>query len=89
MKAILVIDVDDRFVEDEDDRFSFAIDVYLMQESDCAGCFEAVGYITNAVLKPMPQKKETRSAIQYSGLAEEYRKEGWNECLDEILGETE
>lgn len=40
-------------------------------------------------LKPMPQKKETRNAIQYRGLAEEYRKEGFNECIDEILGGEE
>ena len=40
-------------------------------------------------LKPLPKKKETMNAIQYSGLAEEYRKEGWNECIDEITGEEE
>ena len=40
-------------------------------------------------LRPLPQKKETRNDIQYRGLAEEYRKEGWNECLDAITGETE
>jgi len=46
------------------------------------------GMSFNTKLKLLPEKKETRHAIQYSGLAEEYRKEGWNECLDEILGES-
>lgn len=40
-------------------------------------------------LRPLPEKKKTRDAIQYRGLAEEYRKEGWNECLEEITGEKE
>ncbi len=40
-------------------------------------------------LRPLPQKKEIRDSIQFRGFAEEYRKEGWNECLDEITGETE
>lgn len=40
-------------------------------------------------LRPLPQKKEIRDAIQYRGLAEEYRKEGWNACIDAITGETE
>lgn len=39
--------------------------------------------------RPLPEKKETRHAMQYRGLAEEYRKEGWNECLDAITGGKE
>lgn len=40
-------------------------------------------------IKPLPEKKDIKSILQYRGLAEQYRKEGWNECIDEILGETE
>ncbi len=40
-------------------------------------------------LRSLPQKKEIKNSIQYRGLAEEYRKEGWNACLDAIEGETE
>ncbi len=36
MKAILVIDIDDSLIEGEE---RFAIDGYLMQESDCDGCY--------------------------------------------------
>ena len=53
MKAILVIDINGSLIEGED---KFAIDGYLMQESDCAGCYEAVGYIKNVPLKPLPEK---------------------------------
>ena len=58
MKAILVIDIDDSLIEGDE---RFAIDGYLMQESDCVGCYEAVGQIRNAVLKPMPTKKKPLS----------------------------
>ena len=37
-------------------------------------------------LRPIPKKKKT-DILSYRGLAEQYRREGWNECIDEILGE--
>ena len=82
MKAILVIDIDDSLVDGEE---RFAVDGYLMQESDCVGCYEAVGRI-NAVLKPMPEKNTWD--ITKNGHVTEYA-EGWNACLEEITGETE
>lgn len=81
-KAILVIDIDDSLVDGEE---RFAVDGYLMQESDCVGCYEAVGRI-NAVLKPMPEKNTWD--ITKNGHVTEYA-EGWNACLAEITGETE
>ena len=83
MKAILVIDIDDSLIEGED---KFAIDGYLMQESDCAGCYEAVGRIKNVVLKPLPEVNTWD--VTENGHVTEFA-EGWNACLDEILGETE
>lgn len=91
MKAILVIDIDDSLVEGEE---RFAVDGYLMQESDCVGCYEAVGRI-NAVLKPMPKKKEayaesyTERADEFSAKTHPLYADGWNACLEEITGETE
>ena len=86
MKAILVIDIDDSLVEGDE---RFAVDGYLMQESDCVGCYEAVGRIENAVLKPMPRHKY---GFEDNGLRPSDQiliQSGWNACLDEILGETE
>lgn len=52
----------------------------MLQANDLYGRLQ--GYDT--VLKPLPERKETRYGWQYRGSAEEYRKEGWNACLDEI-----
>lgn len=88
MKAILVIDIDDSLIEGEDDRF--AIDGYLMQESDAPECYEAVGYITNAVLKPMPDRKCIKNEDEFMdvcGWMEQVQigmDIGWNACLEEI-----
>ena len=43
-------------------------------------------------LKPLPQKKEAERTM--SGTLDEwvettYYREGWNDCIDELLGETE
>lgn len=77
MKAVLVIDIDDSLIEGED---RFAIDGYLMQESDCVGCYETVGLIRNAVLKPMPKRKNIYTDIETIG---------WNHCLEEIENGTD
>lgn len=80
MKAILVIDMPNSCDE---------------CEVRCGG-YTAKEYAEKDIKRPswcplrlLPQKKEIRNAIQYRGLAEEYRKEGWNDCLDAITGETE
>jgi hypothetical protein len=78
MKAILVVDIPDDYKIDE-----LCVNYQIYKNDDIT----RVDWRFNQHLKPMPKKKETRNAIQYRGLAEEYRKEGWNECLDEILGE--
>lgn len=89
MKAILVIDIDDSLVEGEE---RFAVDGYLMQESDCVGCYEAVGRIRNAILKPMPNYMELEKPNVTQAKAikiDNSFRFGWNMCLGEILGETE
>ena len=79
MKAILVIDIDDSLIEGNE---RFAVDGHLMQESDCDGCYEAVGYIKNAPLKPMPQLKDISDRkITYE--------EGWNECIESLEEDVE
>lgn len=83
MKAILVIDIDDSLIEGKE---KFAVDGYLMQEPDCVGCYETVGRIRNAVLKPIPIKKE---AVMGMGKINFGKALGWNACLDAITGEIE
>lgn len=81
MKAILVIDIDDSLIEGEE---RFVVDGYLMQESDCAGCYEAIGRITNAVLKPMPKKKPIYDAIGLTQEVINLPNIGYNKCIEEI-----
>ena len=90
MKAILVIDIDDSLIEGDE---RFAIDGYLTQESDCIGCYEAVGRIRNAVLKPMPEKYLERDITIETERDVEMCTHGItigrNVLIDEILGVTE
>jgi len=79
MKAILVVDV-----EEYGDYYA---DVYRKDADDR---FEG-----RYCLKPLPQKKNT-SKLQGFGYSQImwtnktiHQNEGWNACLDEILGETE
>ena len=76
MKAILIIDIDGSLIEGEE---RFAIDGYLMQESDSVGCFEAVERITNAVLKPLPQRKTNAKTHE-----EAIYMSGYNTCVSDI-----
>lgn len=89
MKAVLVINIDDSLIEGDE---RFAVDGYLMQESDCVGCYEAVGRIRNAVLKPMPQavayEMTDTQTIKAVKVDNGFRL-GWNACLEKITGETE
>ena len=76
MKAILVIDIPNETNINELER--------MMKDG------ERASIVCNVLkIKQIPEKKDIKSILQYRGLAEQYRKEGWNECLDEIVGETE
>ena len=65
MKAILVVDVDDKYLGKE-------ISLIKFTDGNAIYCSEE--------LKPMPQRKEFDNQIPYE-------KGGWNDCLDEIVGE--
>lgn len=79
MKAVLIINMPKDF---DYRRCSIGGDGNIYYEREGEQRVSIIGNVKN--LKLLPQKKETRNAIQYSGLAEEYRKEGWNDCLREI-----
>lgn len=81
MKAILVIDVPTESLE------NVIASVNICEQRE--GYNIILKRMGKQMLKPLPKKKEIRNAIQYRGLAEEYRKEGWNACLEEITGETD
>ena len=87
MKAILVIDVDDKYLGKEISFIKFTDDNVI--------------YLSGEELKPMPQKKDffeeymkvDRSMCkqEFDKVQEELRHQilGYNYCIDEILGDTE
>lgn len=91
MKAILIIDKPENcklidtqnkcrgcafYYENKDDKMSCYIDDYI---KDCKG---------SCPLKPLPQKKYVNEEIAKYDC--EYDEQiGWNDCIDEILGEEE
>ena len=82
MKAILLIDVPDNTDFDKDYRLTG-----LLLANEYA---ENVGIeFKDARLKPMPEKKNTDSSLKYTNEPMQYRREGYNQCIDEILGEEE
>ena len=92
MKSILVLDTpyscaDCRFCEYIDSVKSSvctADPLHMFKMNEEGGVY-TMRRDFSCPLKSLPQKKEPMDAIQYNGLAEEYRKEGWNECLLEML----
>ena len=94
MKAILVIDMPDHLN---------SINNGILKPIGTVGKLE-IGYGSDdgemirfefidtdgALLKPMPQKKDT-GILEGTvlGQVEQLVFEGWNRCIDEILGETE
>ena len=86
MKAILVFDVDEFTYEAINDYFTGVIDLHLGNDKFID--FEDV------ILQPMPQKlNATEIAIEIEKFKVDdklmYQVEGWNRCIDEILGDTE
>ncbi len=76
MKAILVIDVDDEYIYKE---------VSLIKFTDDNAIY------CNKKLKPMPQKRILpHHMVDYTNYGEEpWFTDGFNACIDEILGEEE
>lgn len=91
MKAILVIDIPKEFENEKE--FFVKGSLYCGIENVYAKyCY--IGNIDKTKLKPLPEKKEKlkgrgKDHCEYSLLDRlEYRK-GFNDCIDEILGETD
>ena len=75
MKAVLVIDV-----PNELDVNDLLIDYCVHTKGE----YKSIRKGGNHPLKPLPQKVEMDFNEYYEGMAD-----GWNACIDEILGETE
>ena len=72
MKAILVVDIPDDTEFDNNYRLTGLLLATKPTEKISIE-------FDNAILKPMPERKETGLGIDI----------GYNHCIDEILGETE
>lgn len=82
MKAILVIDIEaDELPNDAYANVYVFGKYYKEQEDDFVAC------LGDVPLKPMPAKMEVDD-LQMKALAGLYAT-AWNDCLDEIMGETE
>ena len=82
MKAILVIDIEDKAFEYYSKQNPKALTVDLMDHVGESRGFYRPKFLS---LKPMPQKKQHEEEIDYDyGYID-----GWNDCIDEILGGNE
>lgn len=80
MKAILVFDVENIDIENTQATYI---------ELQCNNLTIQMALL-NHWLKPIPQKRELEeSGNSLIDDCKEYYTDGWNDCLDEILGETE
>ena len=83
MKFVLVIDVADDVVEADED-FTVDYDFRGTPKEDRT-VNESIKYIEDAEPKPLPQKRINKDCL----VVHEIWNEGWNACVDEILGEKE
>ena len=72
MKAILVIDIDEKYIGSIGTEIQF-----INQKYNCKW-----------KLKPIPEKKEPFGYLDMGNEDGLYEK-GWNDCIEEIMGETE
>lgn len=87
MKAILVIEFDDKWLDRTNttyDKMFADVTIYKKESLEKQCDYSQRLYRCWCPLKQFPEKKKT-DVFSYSGLPEQYRKEGWNECLDTIL----
>ena len=89
MKAFLVVDIPDDLMAEECD-----VDYQVYYSNENADSF-LVEESTAMTLKPLPEKKETCSVIDYASgkaMIDEYENEfnlGFNACLKEITGDCD
>ena len=90
MKAILVIDINDDYLEDYE---NFYVDYDLRAECKDDNVNESIRYVEDCPLKPMPTRKLAIFDPNDCDIEEEikiiHEIEGYNRCIDEILGEKE
>ena len=85
MKAILVIDIADDVAEAYKD-ITVDYDLRGTPKEDRT-VNESIKYVEDAKIRPLPQKKWHEEGKENE--CEEWYRNGWNACLDEITGETE
>ena len=91
MKAILVVDIPDDYEE------YGSGDWYVISDDDLRIVYEEDGALINykyidddiAQLKPMPQKESEKRREEIEDWTGLIYSQGWNACIDEILGEEE
>lgn len=82
MKAILIIDINDELLEDYE---YFYVDYDLRAERKNENYTESIKFVEDCPLKSLPERKYAIQGMK--GYSSTLKKcEGWNECLDEILG---
>ena len=82
MKAFLVVDIPEEWANKR------LVDVRLMD------IFEGSFTLYQQKIRPLPKKKPTKGVIESTSEYQEkiyqnFHNRGFNECLDEITGETE
>lgn len=87
MKYMLVIDIDDDVAKNYK-----ALTVNYDLRGDYGEWDESIKYVEDADVRPLPQRKKVNEQYMSDGLLrceEIMYVGGWNDCLDEITGETE
>lgn len=87
MRLVLVIDVADDWAEDYKD---FTVDYDLRGTPiDDDKVNESIKYVEDADVRLLPQKMHIEQVGRIWGEEQKLCAIGYNQCLDEILGETE
>lgn len=80
MKAIVLVEFDDEINLKE----CYASMFIYRDTGSGRKLIDGNYYKDKMLLKPLPEKKKT-DILNYGGLEEQYRREGWNNCIDEII----
>lgn len=91
MKSILIFDTPTRCYDcplytsiDDADEYGFCDDRNILKQKEAQEKIRFDRKPTWCPLKDLPQKVEMDMNEYYEGMAD-----GWNACLEEIIGETE
>lgn len=86
MKKILVIDIPDEMCDDYDEWYLVSGDEIQLRYEEDGALMHYKDLGMNLELKPMPEKKGV-SLKEAIGEKCSCYSDGWNDCIDEILGE--